>query len=365
MALHDDLETEILLRNAQRLGVSARARDAAALAAAIGERLEALGFRRTAACTHCSRAIPDLSVCPFCSAPRGALEAPAPPAATLHEHFSFEGVGASFTRPYFWGITFLAVAPMVLKFLGLSERWMFIYFSLFWAYVIFRVTRARLELWSAGALGYVFTGLFALPLLVAWISAPPHVTETLVAAGNGLVRMLGFVLGIGLREEVTKIIGVVWLTRFSIGGRRMLASPVEAMVVGSLSGLGFAAIENMDYLERFQFLDKLHYTFGMYTDNLTFRGSMSRVMLTPFVHAVWSGILGYFVFLALSQRRPNRARLAVVGLALSAGLHGLYNFFTSVAGADLFVIVVVALSFAVWLACLEQGQAIAGPRLTT
>lgn len=356
MALDEELETEILLRNALRLGVSSRARDAAALAAAIGERLDALGFRRTAACAHCRRAIPDFSACPYCSAPRGALADTPHAAVTLREHFTFEAVGGSLTRPYFWGITALAVAPMVLKFLGMGEKWMFVYFSLFWAYVFFRVTHAPRALWRAGAFGYVFTGLFAQPLLVAWISAPPHLSETFVAADHGLVRLLGFVFGIGLREEVAKVIGVAWLTRFTFGQRRMLASPLDAMIVGSLSGLGFAAIENIDYLERFQFLDKLNYTFGRYTDNLTFRGSMSRVMLTPFVHAVWSGILAYFVFLALSLPGRNRARLAVVGLGLAAGLHGLYNFFTSVPGADLFVIVVVALSFAVWLACYEKGR---------
>lgn len=361
MALDEELETEILLRNALRLGVSSRARDAAGLAAAIGERLDALGFRRTAACAHCRRAIPDFSVCPYCSAPRGPTQtATAPgasgPAVSLRAHFDFDAVAGSLTRPFFWGITGLAVAPMVLKFLGLGEKWMFVYFSLFWAYVFFRVTHARRGLWRAGAFGYVFTGLFALPLLVAWISAPPHVAEMFVAADNGLLRLLGFVFGIGLREEVAKVIGVAWLTRFTIRQRRMLASPVDAMIVGSLSGLGFAAIENIDYLERFQFLDKLNYTFGRYTDNLTFRGSMSRVMLTPFVHAVWSGILAYFVFLALSLQGRNRARLAAVGLALAAGLHGMYNFFTSVPGADLFVIVVVAVSFAVWLACYEKGR---------
>lgn len=356
MALDEELETEILLRNALRLGVSSRARDAAALAAAIGERLGALGFRNSATCAHCRRAIPDFSICPYCSAPRGAPAEALTPAVTLREHFSFDAVGGSLTRPYFWGITGLAVAPMVLKFVGLGEKWMFIYFSLFWAYLFFRVTHTRRTLWRAGAFGYVFTGLFALPALVAWISAPPHLSEALVGAENGLVRLVGFVVGIGLREEVAKIIGVVWLARFTLGNRRMLTTPVEAMIVGSLSGLGFAAIENIDYLERFQFLDKIHYTFGQYADNLSFRGSMSRVMLTPFVHAVWSGILAYFVFLALSLRGRNRARLATVGLAMAAGLHGLYNFFTSVPGADLFVIVVVAVSFAVWLACYEKGR---------
>jgi RsiW-degrading membrane proteinase PrsW (M82 family) len=125
-----------------------------------------------------------------------------------------------------------------------------------------------------------------------------------------------------------------------------------------MCGLGFAAVENMDYLERFQFLDKLHYTFGMYQDNLSFRGSISRVMLTPFVHAVWSGIFAYFTVSALSHEGVNRRNLFVVGLVTASLLHGVYDLFSTVPRGDLLVLLVVALSFAVWLACFEKGRSL-------
>lgn len=358
MDFKDPLENEILLRNALRLGVSARARDPQALAEAIRERLTELGFRDVADCGHCKRHIPDFSICPFCSAPRGVPVASRPQsvAAHLREHFSWRMLIQSVSQPYFTAIVFLATAPMVLKFFGMGEKWMFVYFSLFWGYVFFKVTHVQARLWRLAAVGYIFTGLISLPLLVAWISVPPHWTEALVASPELAPRIFGFIFGVGVREELTKAIAVVWMARFRIGGRRMLSNPTEALVVGSMCGLGFAAVENMDYLERFQFLDKLHYTFGMYQDNLSFRGSISRVMLTPFVHAVWSGIFAYFTVAALSSTGANRRNLFVTGLLLSSFLHGMYDVFSTLPQGDLFILFGVALSFAVWLACYEKGR---------
>lgn len=360
MSSGGDLEEDILLRNALRLGVSARARDAAALAGAIRDRLSELGFRATEHCGHCRRGIPDFGVCPYCSAPRAiapdARAAHPAPWAQARRHVTPAAVARSVRQPYFWGVVFLATAPMVLKFFGLTEKWMFVYFSLFWGYVFFKLTHAPRELWRAGAFAYVFTGVVALPLLVAWISAPPHLTEALIESRSLAGRFTGFVFGVGVREELAKMLAVVWLLKMRSQGRAVLRDPVQALVVGSLAGLGFAAIENMDYLERFQFLDKLHYTFGLYADNLSFRGSMSRVLLTPFVHAVWSGVFAYFAALALEARGGLRTAYFLTGLAAAALLHGLYDFFTGMPAGDLLVIAVVAVSFALWMSCYESGR---------
>jgi RsiW-degrading membrane proteinase PrsW (M82 family) len=367
MELNGSLETEILLRNAMRLGVSAKARDAASLATAIRERLGELGHPESRSCSNCRRAIPDFSVCPYCSAPLATMAAgesavdgqrASPPVSQrglLAAHFSPQMFLRPLMKPYYWLIVLLATAPMVLKFFGLTEKWMFVYFSLLWAYVFFRIADAPKGLWRAAVAGYVFTAAIALPLLVAWITVPPHITENLVASSNALVRLAGFIFGIGLREELTKVLVVVWMATIRIEGKPILATPGDALVVGSMCGLGFAAVENMDYLERFQFLDRVHYTFGLYTDNLSFRGSMSRVMMTPFVHAVWAGIFGYFVVTAL-RSRTDRWPIAALGLGTAAVLHGFYNLVAGLPGAEMLIVVVVAISFAIWLGCLYHAQ---------
>ncbi len=366
MEFDQSLETRILLRNALRLGVSGQARDEAALAEGIRRRLAELGFVESTRCGHCRRAMPDFGVCPYCSAPNTAqtvrsapsdFVAPEPP--RLRERFHPGRLTDILVQPFFWVVLLLATAPMVLKFFGLDEKWMFVFFSLLWAYVFFKVAGAPPGLWKAAAAGYVFTGMFALPLLVTWISIPPHPVEALLASGNGLLRFLGFTLGVGVREELAKMLVIVWMAHFRVGGRPVLTRPIDALLVGSVAGLGFAAIENMDYLERFQFLDRVHYTFGMYADNLSFRGSMSRVMLTPFVHAVWAGVLAWFTMGALQVRGRAGWRLFGTGLFIAAGLHGLYDFVAGVPDAELLLVLVVGVSFAAWMACLggEQSSA--------
>ncbi len=357
MEFDQSLEHQILFRNALRLGASTYARNERELEEAIRKRLHELGYRDTSACSHCRRAIPDFGICPYCSAPTNGQASPAPRGSTaLTEHLSLAALNRSVTSPQFWIIVLLAGAPMLLSFFGLSEKWMFVYFSGLWAYVFFKVTGVRRDLWKAGVLGYVLTGVVVLPLLVAWISIPPHLTETAVSSESALVRFLGFFLGVGIREELAKVLPVLWLATLKVGGRRVIERPVEALVVGSMCGLGFAAIENMDYVERFQFLDRVHYTFGLYGDNLTFRGSMSRVMLTPFVHAVWAGVASYFAMLAVQERGAARRKLFFTGLILAALLHGVYDLFAGYASGDILIFSVVAFSFAVWLACYERTR---------
>ena len=366
MERDEGIEHRILLRNALRLGAASHARNEEDLELAIRERLEELGFQETTRCLHCRRSIPELGLCPYCSAPtvsgEGRPEAGEGVAVQksageyVGAHVSFSSVMHQMLQPYFWLVVLLAAAPMVLSLLGLSEKWMFVYFSFLWAYVFFKLTGVSPSLWKPGLAGYVFTGIFALPLLVAWISMPPHITESLIASQNPLARLVGFTFGVGIREELTKVLAVMWMATFRIGGRPVLRRAGDALVVGAMCGLGFAAIENMDYLERFQFLDRVHYTFGLYHDNLSFRGTMSRVMMTPFVHGVWAGIFGYFVVLGLQTRGRGRLYLLGAGLAISAGLHGLYNFFASIPNSDFLVLLVVAVSFAVWLSCHQAGR---------
>jgi hypothetical protein len=51
-----------------------------------------------------------------------------------------------------------------------------------------------------------------------------------------------------------------------------------------------------------------------------------RMAMTPFLHACFSAIFGYFIALGISQRR-HRFVFFVLGLSLSSLLHGLYDTF--------------------------------------
>src|SRR3989344_5265707 len=119
-------------------------------------------------------------------------------------------------------------------------------------------------------------------------------------------------LGIALVEEFSKYAVV----RKKIINHPEFDEPVDIMLYMIISALGFAALENL------LILLPLVYPFKFFE---TFVVSGFRFVGATFLHALSSGLLGYF--LALSFFEPkNRTKLFLKGLIAVTFLHGLYNF---------------------------------------
>lgn len=119
-------------------------------------------------------------------------------------------------------------------------------------------------------------------------------------------------LGIALVEEIVKFLVVRW----KVYSNKELDEPVDLMLYMIISALGFSALENIFVL------------FGMGQQALV--GNIAtlafaRFLGATFLHALASGIFGYF--LALSFFSPKRKKLlAFLGLSLATLLHGFFNF---------------------------------------
>ena len=118
-------------------------------------------------------------------------------------------------------------------------------------------------------------------------------------------------LGIALVEETFKYLVV----RRKIINHPEFDEPTDIMLYMIISALGFAALENflilLPLVSPFKFLE-------------TFVVSGFRFVGATFLHALASGIFGYF--LALSFFEPqNRTKLFLKGLFTAVFLHGLYN----------------------------------------
>lgn len=147
-----------------------------------------------------------------------------------------------------------------------------------------------------------------------------------VAATAVLVAPIG--------EETLKYLGA------RRGGGRHLAfdEPVDGMVYGASVGLGFAAIESIDYLTA-------AYTGGeLWGEPVGCAGlscfavvAVLRGLGSALVHALCSAIAGYFLARRILEGAPRRT--AVGGVALAALFHGLWNGTGLVAG---FVVLAVA-----------------------
>jgi RsiW-degrading membrane proteinase PrsW (M82 family) len=124
-------------------------------------------------------------------------------------------------------------------------------------------------------------------------------------AGSHPVGLLFYaVFAIGLIEELAKIIPfVVVVLKF-----REFDEPVDGIIYASFIALGFAAVENFQYLPY-----------------LTSLEALARGFAGPVVHIVFASIWGYYIGRAkLGGSSMPRAILA--SLAVTAVLHGVYDY---------------------------------------
>jgi RsiW-degrading membrane proteinase PrsW (M82 family) len=126
-----------------------------------------------------------------------------------------------------------------------------------------------------------------------------------------IVTALNIFLGVAFVEEFLK---------FSVIKLKVLKNPefdepVDAMIYMIIAALGFAAAENLLLLF---LLPKTAFW------EVVFEISLLRFLGATFLHALASGIIGFFVGLSFF-RKQNRNKLILLGLTLAVILHGFYN----------------------------------------
>ncbi len=112
------------------------------------------------------------------------------------------------------------------------------------------------------------------------------------------------ILVIGPIEELAKALPFVLIViRF-----RELNEPLDGFIYASFIALGYAAVENWQYL-----------------DYLTLREALARGFVGPVVHILFASIWGYRICQAHLGRR-SIMRATAVGVTTAAILHGFYDF---------------------------------------
>jgi RsiW-degrading membrane proteinase PrsW (M82 family) len=231
--------------------------------------------------------------------------------------------------------------------------------GVFWAILLYRLFADReLELHVA-LLVFLVTSFVMMPLLNVYLWLPPNITETMLewnpAGHRRLLRFpvsyLGHVFGVGVREEVCKAAPLLVLALF---GARM-RTPLNGLVLGMMSGVGFAASENVYYV--FKTVNRA-ITVSQETGDFSsivvpVYNNVVRMMTGPFAHAVYSGIFGYFISLAAADK-ARRVPLFFAGLLVSAFLHGSYN--TLVGYSVLWGVLILAVSFFLMMTYLLKAR---------
>lgn len=209
----------------------------------------------------------------------------------------------------------------------------------------FKTERQSLK---TGVAAFFATGVLGI-LVVSVLQQVPPVSWLygLTASGAWPVRLVAYVLGVGVLEEAGKGLVVWFLVRSGT-----VRDPSDGVFYGLLSGLGFGVYEAVAYTEFVNAREAaaLSWRAGSSAIGLYgyFVATAVRIVSLPLLHAVWSALVGYFLGLSLAARRSGRAVL-LFGLALAAVLHGLYDAFLS-GGLPFLSVAVAALSLLLFLA---------------
>lgn len=110
-------------------------------------------------------------------------------------------------------------------------------------------------------------------------------------------------LGIGPIEEFAKLLPFVVVIRM-----KAFDEPLDGIVYASFIALGYSAVENYHYLDYLSGLE-----------------SAARGFAGPVIHILFASIWAHWITRARLADEPI-VRPALLGFALAAGLHGLYDF---------------------------------------
>jgi protease PrsW len=221
-----------------------------------------------------------------------------------------------------------------------------IYYSSIWAVVLYNLLKPAAFSWTNTIKCALFTAFIGIPILLLAQGIPPFTYLYAAIKQEGIIlKMIGFILGVGILEESCKALPVyLFLLR---PGK--LKDPLTSAFYGAISGLGFAIAEGVSYSYKYaDSLEKGHTELALYVLLNTI-----RLVSLPLYHAIWAGIVGYFMGLAAIN--PSRqGSIIFIGLSVSAVLHGCYNTFSnSLLGCG-----ILAFSILLFVTYLNRSQQI-------
>ncbi len=143
-----------------------------------------------------------------------------------------------------------------------------------------------------------------------------------------IISLVNMFLAVALVEEVLKFLVV----QLKVLNKPEFDEPVDAMIYMIIAALGFAAGENILVLVS----AGNQGLFG--SGSRLIEISLLRFLGATFLHALSSGIVGFFLGLSFRDRK-KRLKLVLFGLAIAVLLHGFYNFSIIKAGGDFKILI--------------------------
>jgi RsiW-degrading membrane proteinase PrsW (M82 family) len=189
-----------------------------------------------------------------------------------------------------------------------------LYFSVIWGlffYYFFKTHQVRTRttimlFFLLQALVFVLWDILRLP---SWPGL--NILYSFTEHSSWLVRLTGYILAVGFCEEVVKALPLIFLVHRA----KEPYIPQSLVFYGLMSGIAFGVFEGVQY--QMTINAKLDYSSAFFMN-------IARLTSLPFLHAVWSGIAGYFI--AFSNLYPKyRLSLYFLAIFIPACIHGLYD----------------------------------------
>jgi RsiW-degrading membrane proteinase PrsW (M82 family) len=142
-------------------------------------------------------------------------------------------------------------------------------------------------------------------------------------------------LAIGFNEEITKALPVLLAGLILLKYRKVKLSVRMSMFLGTIAGLTFGIAEQAFYTSN----DIVGINQAQ-SNNQAVNAALAfaeRIFVDGFQHAVWTGIAGFFIGLALNYPR-RRIQLIVLGVTIAAVLHALNDL---LAGSSIWLVILV------------------------
>ena len=189
-----------------------------------------------------------------------------------------------------------------------------IYFSVLWALFFYSFFKTPQVIKKYCFLCFFFTGIVSITVMLLLQQLPLAAGVLAMTESTVLpVRALGMFLGVGIPEELCKAAILFWL----VGRPGQILVPQTVVFYGLISGLGFGIYEGVSYqlmVNREQGVDTAYFL------------NIARLTSLPFLHAIWTGIAGYFLSFAVLY--PNKKwALSIVAILIPALFHAIYNTF--------------------------------------
>jgi RsiW-degrading membrane proteinase PrsW (M82 family) len=212
-------------------------------------------------------------------------------------------------------LAFIGLAPAFLITFTLSSYFTFyaiaLYFSIIWGVFFFFIFKTK-QVDGKKTILLFFTTQVAAFVLTNVQNFPPMSYLYALTESNSLFwQMIGYIFGVGFTEELIKALPLFYFVRTA----KEPLIPQTLVYYGLISGIGFGVLEGVLYQTT------TNTTLGY---NHAFFMNIARVTSLPFLHAIWTGIAGYFI--AFANLFPKfRKALYLFTIAIPAILHGIYD----------------------------------------